>query len=62
MIAYSNQQNANAGGETGGNMFVECCNMVNGEEQCTETVGAIEFPTQKCDFVGFAFGMYLSFE
>mmetsp|Transcript_18726 Transcript_18726/g.28079 ORF Transcript_18726/g.28079 Transcript_18726/m.28079 type:complete len:124 (+) Transcript_18726:111-482(+) len=57
MIAYSNQQGSNAGGETGGNMFVECCNVgPNEEESCTETVGALEFPTQRCDFVGLAFG------
>ena len=63
MIAYSNQQNANSGGETGGNMFTECCNMISEEEeQCTETIGAIEFPTQACDFVGLAFGMCDSFE
>ena len=62
MIAYSNQQNANIGGETGGNMFVECCNMVNGGEECTETIGDIEFPTKACDFVGLAFGMCDSFE
>jgi len=58
MIAYSNQQGSNAGGETGGNMFVECCNVgPNEEESCTETVGALEFPTQRCDFVGLAFAM-----
>ena len=38
-------------------MFVECCNIVGDEEEeCTNTVGGIEFPTQACDFVGFAFG------
>ena len=58
MIAYSNQQGANMGGETGGNMFVECCNMINNgeDESCTETVGDLVFPTQSCDFVGLAFG------
>jgi len=57
MIAYSNQQGANVGGETGGNMFVECCNFVNDEESCTNTVGTLEFPTQACDFLGLAFAM-----
>ena len=57
MIAYSDQENAQIGGETGGNLFVECCNFVNDEEECTSTVGSVIFPTQKCDFVGFAFGM-----
>ena len=62
MIAYSNQQNANTGGETGANMFVECCNILGEEEEeCTTTAGGIIFPTQACDFVGFAFGMCLSF-
>ena len=58
MIAYSNQQGANMGGETGGNMFVECCNMGQSEddETCTETIGDLVFPTQRCDFVGLAFG------
>ncbi len=65
MIAYSNQEGASGGGETGGNMFVECCNFIGGEEEeeedCVNTVGDLIFPTQACDFVGLAFGMYLCF-
>jgi hypothetical protein len=58
MIAYSNQQNANEGGETGNNIFVECCNLLNNgeDEECTTTSGSVVFPNQACDFVGFAFG------
>lgn len=58
MIAYSNQQGATQGGETGGNLFMECCN-VRGEddETCTSTVGSIEFPKRNCDFLGLAFAM-----
>ena len=62
MIAYSNQDGAGAGGETGGNLLVECCNYVNvGEdEDCTTTVGnPLIFPKKKCDFLGLAFGKCL---
>jgi len=56
MIAYSDQQGANKGGETGGNLFIECCNISNGEESCTSTTGGVVFPKKKCDFLGIAFG------
>lgn len=56
MIAYSDQQGAGSGGETGANLFTECCNIVNGEEDCTNFDGQVQFPKQKCDFVGMAFG------
>ena len=64
MIAYSNQEGADSGGETGGNLLVECCDFVgNGEEKeedCTTTVGnPLIFPTKKCDFLGLAFGTCL---
>ena len=45
MIAYSNN-----------NLFVECCDIVNGEESCTDKDGDMEFPQQNCDFVGIALG------
>lgn len=58
MIAYSNQDGADEGGETGGNMFVECCNYdAQGNEDCTETVGELVFPRKNCSFVGLAFAM-----
>ena len=57
MIAYSNQQGANQGGETGGNLFIECCNVSGEDEQCTSTVGKLEFPKKNCDFLGMAFAM-----
>ena len=56
MIAYSNQQGASQGGETGGNLFIECCNGFDDNESCTNTVGKLEFPKQNCDFLGLAFG------
>lgn len=58
MIAYSTQAGANQGGETGHNMLVECCQVLeDGEEgDCTVT-GSMEFPTQSCGFVGIALAM-----
>ena len=44
MIAYSDN-----------NLLVECCNIVGGEESCTEQDGNLNFPNQNCDFVGIAF-------
>lgn len=60
MIAYSNQEGAGSGGETGGNLLVECCNFINGgeNEDCTTTLGnPLIFPKKKCDFLGLAFAM-----
>merc|ERR1712232_1036101 len=58
MIAYSNQKGADVGGETGGNLLVECCNYVGGEEDCTTTMGnPLIFPKTTCDFLGLAFAM-----
>ncbi len=57
MIAYSNQDGADGGGENGENLFVECCNMRNGNESCENFVGhPLRFPKRNCDFVGIAFG------
>ena len=57
MIAYSDQTGADLGGETGGNMFMECCDLdVQGEETCTETIGGVRFPKRDCGFLGMAFG------
>ena len=57
MIAHSDQNGADLGGETGGNLLVECCNLVDGEEECTTTNGnPLTFPTTTCDFLGLAFG------
>ena len=60
MIAASTDNRANLGGESGGNMLTECCNMIdNGgpepEENC-ETWDRLHFPTRTCDFLGVAFG------
>ena len=64
MIAFSDDLNAQGGGETGGNLFVECCEVdSNGEEgECTSESGGgtFNFPTQTCGFLGLAFGMYSS--
>ncbi len=52
MIAYSDKQDG---------VFVECCNYdEDGDEDCTETEGDLIFPTKACDFVGIAFGTFLS--
>lgn len=47
------------GGETGGNLLVECCNFnAMGEEDCVTTNGnTLIFPTTTCDFLGLAFAM-----
>lgn len=62
MIAYSNAEGASAvNGDIGegGSLVVECCNMVDGEEDCTNTYGnPLIFPNKKCDFVGIAFGKF----
>ena len=58
MIAYSDQ--GSDGIENDGNygeIFVECCDIVDERESCTETEGSLILPNQQCDFVGFAFGM-----
>jgi len=46
MIAYSNN-----------NLFIECCDYVDEREQCTDSIGGMDFPTQSCDFVGIALAM-----
>ena len=61
MIAHSNDEGANAGGESGGNMLTECCNLIdNGTDEPEEDCQAwdfLNFPTQRCDFLGIAFAM-----
>lgn len=57
MIAHSNDPGADAGGESGGNMLTECCDVgPNGEEDC-ETWGELHFPTRTCGFLGIAMSM-----
>ena len=63
MIAYSDQVGADEGGETGGNLFTECCNIdAQGGESCTETTGGVNFPKKDCSFLGLAFGKCLGFQ
>jgi len=59
MIAYSNQEGADQGGETENNLFVECCDFTgDGEEDCSSTSGnPLIFPTRACDVVGVAMAM-----
>jgi len=58
MIAYSNDEGADAGGEVGENLFVECCNFIgNDNEECTSSSGTIEFPRKNCSFLGIAMAM-----
>lgn len=60
MIAFSDEPNADKGGESGQNLLVECCNMVNGDEECTTTTGnPLIFPSQTCGFLGLAFCKFL---
>lgn len=55
MIAHSNDQGANFGGERGGNMLTECCDFIGGEEENCEAWDRLVFPERKCDFLGIAF-------
>jgi len=59
MIAYSNDENADSGGETGGNLLVECCDFKkDGREDCSTTGGnPLIFPTKTCDSLNLAFAM-----
>jgi len=57
MIAHSDDFGADAGGESGGNMLTECCQLQGDEEDC-ETWDRLEFPTRTCDFLGIAFGEF----
>ena len=58
MIAYSDMENSATGGETGGNLFIECCDYnVFGQEVCTSNTGSIQFPTRNCAFLGIAMAM-----
>jgi len=59
MIAFSNQEGADQGGEGENNLFVGCCDFTDdGEEDCTSTSGnPLIFPTTACDVVGVAMAM-----
>jgi hypothetical protein len=57
MIAHSTDFGANQGGESETNMLVECCNIVNDDEECIFW-DYMNFPTQTCDFLGIAFGEF----
>lgn len=60
MIAYSNKWGADIGGETGANLFVECCDkkFFGLLEDCENTEGnPLIFPTTTCDMLGIAFAM-----
>lgn len=64
MIASSDDPGADAGGEKEGNMFTECCNMVEGEEGEEEEEDCVSwnrlaFPRRNCDFLGIAFGEFI---
>ena len=54
MIAYSDQDNADSGGETGFNLFMECC--TEDESSCTNSYGTT-FPNKNCGFLGLAMAM-----
>merc|ERR1719491_2456813 len=56
MIAANTDPGANLGGEIGVNLFTECCDLVDGEEDCVSWAG-LKFPQQSCDFVGIAMNM-----
>ena len=52
MIAASNDPGANQDGETGENMFTECCQLLGDDEEDCETWSRLEFPSRNCDFLG----------
>mmetsp|Transcript_42662 Transcript_42662/g.83878 ORF Transcript_42662/g.83878 Transcript_42662/m.83878 type:complete len:426 (-) Transcript_42662:100-1377(-) len=56
MISANTDPGANKGGEMGANMFTECCNLPNGEEDC-ESWNQLFFPRKSCAFLGIAFNM-----
>lgn len=58
MIAHSDDQGAQEAGESGGNMLVECCDLIEGDEDCEEW-DFFRFPERSCDFLGIAFGKLL---
>lgn len=53
MIAFSDQDGADKGGETGSNFFMECC---NDGEACDTWTGALSFPRKNCQMLGMALG------
>lgn len=54
MIAFSDQDGADKGGETGSNFFMECC---NDGEACDTWTGALSFPRKNCQMLGMALAM-----
>jgi len=46
MIAANTDKGANRGGEVGSNLFTECCNLPDGDEDCQEW-GGLYFPKKK---------------
>ena len=55
MIAHSDDEGAQLGGELGANMLTECCDYFpDGSEDCVEW-SDMRFPTQSCAFLGIAF-------
>jgi hypothetical protein len=57
MIAYSDQQNALLGGETGSNLFTECCSEF---DYCEDhSVGFLDFARKDCFNFNVAFGKFL---
>ena len=57
MIAASNVPVADKGGEIGSNMFTECCDLINGEDEDCVSWNGLHFPERSCDFVGIALNM-----
>ena len=49
MIAHSNDPGANQGGENGFNLFTECCDLRNGDDEC-EFRNELWFPNKRCSF------------
>ena len=45
LIVYSNN-----------NLFLECCDILNGEESCKDKVGGANFTEENCDFDGMGLG------
>ena len=58
MIASTDDQGSDNGGERGGNMFTECCQLSGGGENCVSWE-RLNFPSRNCDFLGIAFGEFI---
>lgn len=56
MIAHSDDQGAQLGGELGANIFTECCDIEGDEDEECENRNELWFPSDRtCDFLGIAF-------